>query len=96
LAWLYLLILHFASARLAEILGAFNIEQQKILVIGDLMLDEFLWGKGHVFRPRRPCVARRASAAPPYGGPQSGAEPGQPWATAGEFAVIGRTNRESI
>ena len=32
--------MHFTSARLAEILGAFP--RCKILVIGDLMLDEFL------------------------------------------------------
>ncbi len=54
--------MHFTSARLAEILGAFS--RIKILVIGDLMLDEFLWGKVTRISPEAPVpivdVQRRA------------------------------------
>ena len=28
---------------------------KRILVVGDLMLDEFLWGKVRASRPRRRC-----------------------------------------
>jgi rfaE bifunctional protein kinase chain/domain len=53
----------FTSARLAEILGAFP--SRKILVIGDLMLDEFLWGKVTRISPEAPVpvvdIQRRAS-----------------------------------
>src|SRR5271154_2438109 len=55
--------MHFSSARLAEILGAFP--RSKILVIGDLMLDEFLWGKVTRISPEAPVpvldVQRRAA-----------------------------------
>jgi len=55
--------MHFTSARLAEILGAFP--RSKILVIGDLMLDEFLWGKVTRISPEAPVpvldVQRRAA-----------------------------------
>src|SRR5471032_2857273 len=55
--------MHFTSARLAEILGAFP--SRKILVIGDLMLDEFLWGKVTRISPEAPVpvveVQRRAA-----------------------------------
>jgi D-beta-D-heptose 7-phosphate kinase/D-beta-D-heptose 1-phosphate adenosyltransferase len=55
--------MHFTSARLTEILGAFS--RSKILVIGDLMLDEFLWGKVTRISPEAPVpiveVQRRAS-----------------------------------
>jgi len=55
--------MHFSSARLAEILGAFP--RSKILVIGDLMLDEFLWGKVTRISPEAPVpvvdIQRRAA-----------------------------------
>jgi D-beta-D-heptose 7-phosphate kinase/D-beta-D-heptose 1-phosphate adenosyltransferase len=55
--------MHFSSARLADILGAF--QRSKILVIGDLMLDEFLWGKVTRISPEAPVpvvdVQRRAA-----------------------------------
>jgi rfaE bifunctional protein kinase chain/domain len=55
--------MHFTSARLAEILAAFP--HSKILVIGDLMLDEFLWGKVTRISPEAPVpvvdVQRRAA-----------------------------------
>src|SRR5271169_3475085 len=55
--------MHFTSTRLAEILGAFS--QRKILVIGDLMLDEFLWGKVTRISPEAPVpvvdIQRRAT-----------------------------------
>jgi D-beta-D-heptose 7-phosphate kinase/D-beta-D-heptose 1-phosphate adenosyltransferase len=54
--------MHFSSSRLAEILGAFS--RSKILVIGDVMLDEFLWGKVTRISPEAPVpivdVQRRA------------------------------------
>src|SRR5476649_1488331 len=54
--------MHFSSARLTEILGAFS--RSKILVIGDLMLDEFLWGKVTRISPEAPVpvvdIQRRA------------------------------------
>jgi rfaE bifunctional protein kinase chain/domain len=55
--------MRFSSNRLAEILGAFS--RSKILVIGDLMLDEFLWGKVTRISPEAPVpvvdIQRRAS-----------------------------------
>src|SRR5271170_4799558 len=55
--------MHFTSARLAEILGAFP--RRKILVIGDLMLDEFLWSKVTRISPEAPVpvvdIQRRAA-----------------------------------
>src|ERR1700677_846296 len=55
--------MHFTSARLGEILRAFP--RRKILVIGDLMLDEFLWGKVTRISPEAPVpvvdIQRRAS-----------------------------------
>ena len=55
--------MHFTSARLAEILEAFP--SRKILVIGDLMLDEFLWGKVTRISPEAPVpvvdIQRRAA-----------------------------------
>jgi len=55
--------MHFTSARLSEILGAFP--RIKILVIGDLMLDEFLWGKVTRISPEAPVpvvdIQRRAA-----------------------------------
>ena len=55
--------MHFTSTRLAEILGAFP--RRKILVIGDLMLDEFLWGKVTRISPEAPVpvvdIQRRAA-----------------------------------
>src|SRR5271169_473707 len=55
--------MHFTSTRLGEILGAF--QRSKILVIGDLMLDEFLWGKVTRISPEAPVpvvdIQRRAS-----------------------------------
>jgi D-beta-D-heptose 7-phosphate kinase/D-beta-D-heptose 1-phosphate adenosyltransferase len=54
--------MHFTPARLSEILGAF--QRSRILVIGDLMLDEFLWGKVTRISPEAPVpvldVQRRA------------------------------------
>jgi D-beta-D-heptose 7-phosphate kinase/D-beta-D-heptose 1-phosphate adenosyltransferase len=55
--------MHFTSARLAEILETFP--HRKILVIGDLMLDEFLWGKVTRISPEAPVpvvdIQRRAA-----------------------------------
>ena len=55
--------MHFTSERLAEILGTFS--RSKILVIGDVMLDEFLWGKVTRISPEAPVpvldVQRRAA-----------------------------------
>jgi len=55
--------MHFSSKRLDEILGAFP--RQRILVIGDLMLDEFLWGKVTRISPEAPVpvldIQRRAA-----------------------------------
>lgn len=55
--------MRFSSERLTEILAAFP--QRKILVIGDLMLDEFLWGKVTRISPEAPVpvvdVQRRAA-----------------------------------
>jgi len=55
--------MHFSSKRLAEILGAF--QRSRILVIGDLMIDEFLWGKVTRISPEAPVpvldVQRRAA-----------------------------------
>ena len=55
--------MHFTSERLKEILGAFP--RSKILVIGDLMLDEFLWGKVTRISPEAPVpvvdIQRRAA-----------------------------------
>jgi D-beta-D-heptose 7-phosphate kinase/D-beta-D-heptose 1-phosphate adenosyltransferase len=53
----------FTSKRLTEILGAFPL--CNILVIGDLMLDEFLWGKVTRISPEAPVpvvdIQRRAA-----------------------------------
>jgi D-glycero-beta-D-manno-heptose-7-phosphate kinase len=55
--------MHFSSARLTEILGAFS--RSRILVIGDVMLDEFFWGKVTRISPEAPVpvldVQRRAA-----------------------------------
>src|SRR5271163_2134021 len=55
--------MHFTAARLTEILGTFP--SRKILVIGDLMLDEFLWGKVTRISPEAPVpvvdIQRRAA-----------------------------------
>jgi len=55
--------MHFSSSRLTEILGTFA--RSKILVIGDVMLDEFLWGKVTRISPEAPVpvldVQRRAA-----------------------------------
>lgn len=55
--------MRFSSKRLGEILGAFP--RSKILVIGDLMLDEFLWGKVTRISPEAPVpvidIQRRAT-----------------------------------
>jgi rfaE bifunctional protein kinase chain/domain len=55
--------MHFSPPRLAEILGTFA--RSKILVVGDIMLDEFLWGKVTRISPEAPVpvldVQRRAA-----------------------------------
>jgi D-glycero-beta-D-manno-heptose-7-phosphate kinase len=55
--------MRFSAARLDTILRAFS--RSKILVIGDLMLDEFLWGKVTRISPEAPVpileVQRRAA-----------------------------------
>jgi D-beta-D-heptose 7-phosphate kinase/D-beta-D-heptose 1-phosphate adenosyltransferase len=55
--------MRFSSERLAKILGAFP--ASNILVIGDLMLDEFLWGKVTRISPEAPVpvvdIQRRAA-----------------------------------
>jgi rfaE bifunctional protein kinase chain/domain len=59
--------MRFSSQRLGEILGAFP--RCKILVIGDVMLDEFLWGKVTRISPEAPVpvVDIQRSAAYPGG-----------------------------
>ena len=55
--------MQFSPARLEEILGVFP--RCKILVVGDLMLDEFLWGKVTRISPEAPVpildIRRRAA-----------------------------------
>lgn len=55
--------MHFSPRRLAEILDTFA--RGKILVVGDVMLDEFLWGKVTRISPEAPVpvvdVQRRAA-----------------------------------
>ena len=55
--------MRFSPARLTEILDGF--QRSKILVIGDVMLDEFLWGKVTRISPEAPVpvvdIQRRAS-----------------------------------
>ncbi len=55
--------MHFSSSRLTEILDTFS--RSRILVIGDVMLDEFLWGKVTRISPEAPVpvldVQRRAA-----------------------------------
>ena len=55
--------MRFSSERLAKIIGTFP--GRKILVVGDLMLDEFLWGKVTRISPEAPVpvvdIQRRAS-----------------------------------
>lgn len=55
--------MRFSAARLDAILGSFA--RAKILVIGDLMLDEFLWGKVTRISPEAPVpvvdIQRRAA-----------------------------------
>jgi D-beta-D-heptose 7-phosphate kinase/D-beta-D-heptose 1-phosphate adenosyltransferase len=55
--------MRFSSQRLGDILGTFP--SRKILVIGDLMLDEFLWGKVTRISPEAPVpvvdIQRRAT-----------------------------------
>jgi D-beta-D-heptose 7-phosphate kinase/D-beta-D-heptose 1-phosphate adenosyltransferase len=55
--------MRFSSARLEEILGAF--QKSRILVVGDVILDEFLWGKVTRISPEAPVpvveVQRRAA-----------------------------------
>src|SRR5271170_6290502 len=81
--------MHFTSARLAEILGAFP--RSKILVIGDLMLDEFLWGKVTRISPEAPVpvldIQRRA--AYPGGGANVARNLASLGAQAGLAGVIG-------
>src|SRR6201996_608741 len=55
--------MRFSAARLGTILGSFS--RAKILVVGDLMLDEFLWGKVTRISPEAPVpvvdIQRRAA-----------------------------------
>ncbi|HUB67365.1 MAG TPA: D-glycero-beta-D-manno-heptose-7-phosphate kinase [Candidatus Methylacidiphilales bacterium] len=55
--------MRFSPARLGDILGAF--QKNRILVVGDVMLDEFLWGKVTRISPEAPVpvveVQRRAA-----------------------------------
>src|SRR5471030_3284041 len=44
--------MHLPPARLDSILGRFS--KSRIIVIGDLMLDEFLWGKVTRISPEAP------------------------------------------
>jgi len=82
--------MHFSSKRLAEILGAF--QRSKILVIGDLMLDEFLWGKVTRISPEAPVpvldVQRRA--AYPGGAANVARNLASLGATAGLAGIIGQ------
>jgi D-beta-D-heptose 7-phosphate kinase/D-beta-D-heptose 1-phosphate adenosyltransferase len=59
--------MRFTSTRLGELLAAFP--RCKILVVGDLMLDEFLWGKVTRISPEAPVpiVEVQRSAAYPGG-----------------------------
>ena len=45
------------SARLERIVSGFA--AQRVLVIGDLMLDEFVWGKVTRISPKLPCRSSR-------------------------------------
>src|ERR1700677_3761187 len=55
--------MRFSATRLDSLLAAFS--RSRILVIGDLMLDEFLWGKVTRISPEAPVpileVQRRAA-----------------------------------
>src|SRR5580704_13892618 len=55
--------MRFSPTRLEDILGAF--QKSRILVVGDVMLDEFLWGKVTRISPEAPVpvveVQRRAA-----------------------------------
>jgi D-glycero-beta-D-manno-heptose-7-phosphate kinase len=55
--------MRFSPTRLGDILGAF--QKSRILVVGDVMLDEFLWGKVTRISPEAPVpvveVQRRAA-----------------------------------
>ena len=55
--------MRFSAARLDSLLAAFS--RSRILVIGDLMLDEFLWGKVTRISPEAPVpvvdIQRRAA-----------------------------------
>jgi len=82
--------MHFTSARLAEILGAFP--GRKILVIGDLMLDEFLWGKVTRISPEAPVpvVDIQRRAAYPGGAANVARNLASLGARAGLAGVIGK------
>jgi D-glycero-beta-D-manno-heptose-7-phosphate kinase len=57
--------MRFSSTRLGDILGAF--QKSRILVVGDVMLDEFLWGKVTRISPEAPVPVvevQRRSAFP--------------------------------
>src|SRR3984957_5379010 len=55
--------MRFSPTRLGDILGAF--QKSRILVVGDVMLDEFLWGKVTRISPEAPVpvvdIQRRAA-----------------------------------
>jgi len=81
--------MHFAPERLTAILDRF--QRSKILVIGDLMLDEFLWGKVTRISPEAPVpvldIQRRASY--PGGAANVARNLASLGATAGVAGVIG-------
>src|SRR5277367_5598370 len=81
--------MHFTSARLAEILGAFP--RMKILVIGDVMLDEFLWGKVTRISPEAPVpvVDIQRRAAYPGGAANVARNLASPGASTGLAGIIG-------
>ncbi len=82
--------MQFSPDRLEEILGTFP--RRKILVIGDLMLDEFLWGKVTRISPEAPVpvVDIRRRAAYPGGAANVARNLASLGAQAGLSGVIGQ------
>ena len=81
--------MHFTPARLSEILGAFA--RKRILVIGDVMLDEFLWGRVTRISPEAPVpiVEVRRRAAYPGGAANVARNLASLGAQAGIAGVVG-------
>ena len=58
--------MRFSATRLDSLLAAFS--RSRILVIGDLMLDEFLWGKVTRISPEAPVPVVEVQKALPFEG----------------------------